>query len=33
MKIGGRVVYRIADIEAFERVVLNATSDQGAPAY
>ncbi|PWE31099.1 DNA-binding protein [Pararhodobacter marinus] len=33
MKIGGRVVYRIADIEAFERDVMNATSDQGVPAY
>ncbi|MEE4207685.1 MAG: helix-turn-helix domain-containing protein [Parvularcula sp.] len=33
MKIGGRVVYRIADIEAFEREVINATSDQSVPAY
>jgi predicted site-specific integrase-resolvase len=33
MKIGGRVVYRIADIEAFERDVMNATSDQGVPTY
>ena len=33
MKIGGRVVYGIADIEAFERDVMNATSDQGVPAY
>lgn len=33
MKIGGRVVYRIADIEAFERDVINATSDQSVPAY
>ena len=33
MKIGGRVVYRMADIEAFERNVMNATSDQGVPAY
>lgn len=32
MKIGGRVVYRIADIEAFERDVLQATIDQGVPA-
>lgn len=31
MKIGGRVVYRIADIEAFERDVLQATIDQGVP--
>ncbi len=33
MKIGGRVVYRMADIEAFERNVMNTTSDQGVPAY
>ncbi|WP_289624980.1 helix-turn-helix transcriptional regulator [Paracoccus sediminicola] len=33
MKIGGRVVYRIADVEAFERDVMNATSDQSVPAY
>lgn len=31
MKIGGRVVYRIADVEAFERDVLQATIDQGVP--
>jgi len=33
MKIGGRVVYRIADIEAFERDVMNATADQSVPAF
>lgn len=33
MKIGGRVVYRMADIEAFERNVMNTTADQGVPAY
>ncbi|PZX19962.1 helix-turn-helix protein [Palleronia aestuarii] len=33
MKIGGHVVYRMADIEAFERNVMNTTSDQGVPAY
>ena len=33
MKIGGRVVYRIADIEAFERDVMKATTDQGVPVY
>lgn len=31
MKIGGRVVYRIADVEAFERDVLQATIDQDVP--
>ncbi len=31
MKIGGRVVYRIADVEAFEHDVLQATIDQGVP--
>lgn len=33
MKIGGRVVYRLANIEAFERDVMNATSDQSIPTY
>ncbi|WP_417729531.1 helix-turn-helix transcriptional regulator [Roseovarius sp.] len=31
MKVGGRVVNRIADIETFERDVMNATSDQNVP--
>lgn len=33
MKIGGRVAYRVADIEAFERDLLDATSDQGVTTY
>ncbi|NVK59259.1 MAG: helix-turn-helix domain-containing protein [Rhodobacteraceae bacterium] len=33
MKIGGSVVYRVADIEGFERDVMNATSDQNVPVY
>jgi hypothetical protein len=28
-----KVVYRIAEIEAFERDVLNAISDQSVPTY
>ncbi|TVS08992.1 MAG: DNA-binding protein [Gammaproteobacteria bacterium] len=32
MKIGGRVVYRIADIEAFEREMMKGTVEQGVPA-
>jgi len=31
MKVGERIVYRIADIEFFERDVLNTTSDQVVP--
>lgn len=33
MKIGGSVVYRVTDIEAFERDVMSATSDQNVPVY
>tara|TARA_Y100000815_G_C13195603_1_gene444715 strand:- start:194 stop:295 length:102 start_codon:yes stop_codon:yes gene_type:complete len=33
MKIGGSVVYRVADIEAFVRDVMNTTSDQNVPVY
>ncbi|WP_254884873.1 AlpA family transcriptional regulator [Salipiger sp. HF18] len=33
MKIGGSVVYRVADIEAFVRDAMNTTSDQNVPVY
>jgi len=28
MKLGGRVVYRVSDIEAFEQEVIQSTADQ-----
>ncbi|WP_245853250.1 helix-turn-helix transcriptional regulator [Maliponia aquimaris] len=28
MKLGGRVVYRVSDIEAFEQEVIHSTADQ-----
>jgi hypothetical protein len=32
MKLGGRVVYRVSDIEAFEQEVIHSTADQRVAA-